>query len=481
MTNPRHYIDFKLYLTRTAEGACQVSVLPTPEVGESILPVVVSQPLDEDLRLFLAEKVPTLADLIQLGRQLADHLLPEGDIREMFAAVFKRVKADKEADMGVRLRLIIADHELKTWPWEYVYFDPQNGPPSLAGFLALDGRVSIIRHEPLNFPHPQVTPQDPTADIQNLRMVLVSAMPDNAPVLELDRELTNIKQALDNFNVDGVSLAVQEIKDATVRDLMRLEKGTYIFHFAGHGKDEVKEDQALADGTVKHEGTLLLLAEGTRKASHYRARQLAKDLDYAGVRLAVLGACQSGTRTARYPWDSVAGALTAEGIPAVLAMQYEVEDKAAIAFNEAFYTALAAGLSLDEALFLGRRATIVDLTSDPRPDAAVPLEWGVPVLYSRLPDGRLFPERIQRAGEAAEKIRKVINQSVDLVDTDGKVVGVRAGLVKSGFQLNQTLGTVKGQVTGAIIGTVGEEATLEVNQEADTVSGDLTGAVFDEL
>ena len=99
----------------------------------------------------------------------------------------------------------------------------------------------------------------------------------------------------------------------------------------------------------------------------------------------------------------------------------------------------------------------------------------------RLPDGRLFPERIQRAGEAAEKIRKVINQSVDLVDTDGKVVGVRAGLVKSGFQLNQTLGTVKGQVTGAIIGTVGEEATLEVNQEADTVSGDLTGAVFDEL
>ncbi len=38
----RQYIDFKLYLTRTPDGTgCQVTLLPTPEVGETIMPVIV--------------------------------------------------------------------------------------------------------------------------------------------------------------------------------------------------------------------------------------------------------------------------------------------------------------------------------------------------------------------------------------------------------------------------------------------------------
>jgi hypothetical protein len=40
----RNYIDFKLYLTGAPDGkgACQVALLPTPEVGEAIVPVTVA-------------------------------------------------------------------------------------------------------------------------------------------------------------------------------------------------------------------------------------------------------------------------------------------------------------------------------------------------------------------------------------------------------------------------------------------------------
>jgi hypothetical protein len=43
-SKPRQYIDFKLHLTQLPDGkgACQVVLLPTPEVGESVAPVTMS-------------------------------------------------------------------------------------------------------------------------------------------------------------------------------------------------------------------------------------------------------------------------------------------------------------------------------------------------------------------------------------------------------------------------------------------------------
>ena len=108
----RDYIDFKIYLTAAPEGkgVCQVAVLPTPEVGEAIVPVIVG--IDNaprpDLLAQLASKSITLRDLAILGKQLAECLLPTGPARELFRDAYKRAGEDR----GVRLRLIIADHTL---------------------------------------------------------------------------------------------------------------------------------------------------------------------------------------------------------------------------------------------------------------------------------------------------------------------------------------------------------------------------------
>ena len=84
----RQYIDFKLYLTAAPDGrgACQVALLPTPEVGETITPVTApaeDAPPDDLLRQLANGKI-TLRNLASVGKKLADCLLPQDTIRERF-------------------------------------------------------------------------------------------------------------------------------------------------------------------------------------------------------------------------------------------------------------------------------------------------------------------------------------------------------------------------------------------------------------
>ena len=62
-------------------------------------------------------------------------------------------------------------------------------------------------------------------------------------------------------------------------------------------------------------------------------------------------------------------------------MQFEISDAAAIQFSTAFYEAVASGQPVDQAVALGRLAICSEVSD---------LEWATPVLYLRLPDGRIF-------------------------------------------------------------------------------------------
>lgn len=477
----RAYIDFKLYLTTSPDGKgmCQIALLPTSEVGETVAPVTVpigEQP-PEDLLALLAGKQITLRDLIALGKTLANCLIPDGVIRERFRYAFDRAGPEG----GVRLRLIIADHALKQWPWEYAYLNLTDGPDSMVGFLALSPRVSIVRHEPLPHPHPRLP--EGGDDLKALRLAIAAAAPKGQSPLRLDQEVADIQQAVQGMEVDGVRITPAPVlMDATPDDLRRLPQPTHVFHFAGHGISGERRDRTRRGGFQRPDGALLLVKDKvTQEEVRMRAGDLAAILQRCGVRLAVLGACHSAARDARYPWDGVAGALTAAEIPTVIAMQYEVNDDEAIAFGEAFYGALAAGLSLDEATYVGRSAMLMETTTTDQTEVPVTVEWGVPVLYSRLPEGVLFPERMERAGPTAEAFRRVIDQNVERITKAGKVVGVRAKRVGGGFRVSQKVVTVEGELVGADLGTVEDGAEVAVDQDLGTVSGTATGVTLDEI
>lgn len=490
-TKPRPYIDFKLYLTRPVWGmaACQVALLPTPEVGETVSPVTV--PLEEsppsDSLQLLAAKMGTFSKMVALGKKLANCLLPEGVIRERFRAAYDRAGIDG----GVRLRLIIADPELKAWPWEYAFLDLVGGGESrsMLGFLALNPRISMVRHEPLPFPHPMR--EKTTEDLTDIRMAFASALPKGQPLLHLDRDLDVIQDSLKDFDVEGVRFTLEPvITDATPDDLaMRLPRITHVFHFSGHG---VPQTDGSAIGPHGEAALLLVSDKKSKKEARMNASDLAAIVQNAGVRLVVLGACYSGRRAGedeslkkRYPWDGIASALAAREIPAIVAMQYEVIDVSAKVFSRAFYFALASGLSLDEAMSAGRRAMLRETSTNPDLETIVNVEWGVPVLYSRLADGQLFPERMKRAGESAEKFRAAIKQEV----TDsikGKMTGAEALRINSGIiTVEHKIDEVGegGEVVGIKAKEIGEGAEISIDEKVESVQkgGEVVGLRLGKL
>ena len=476
------YIDFKLLLTRppSGEGGCQVNLLPTPEVGETIAPVIVSAEAGPSAELLpqLAQKSITLRQLATLGKGLANWLLPEGTIRERFKYAYDRAGTDG----GVRLRVIIADQGLKQWPWEYVYLSLLDGPDSMEGFLALNERISLVRHEPLPYPHP--TPAEAPDDLSELRMVVAAASPDVKDLglqpLEVQKEIEIIRQSVAGFDLKGVKINAEPmlVNVTQVQLADALLRKAYVFHFAGHGVPRVERDDLTRDAAKEAIYLLLADEDSSAKAAYLSATDLARMLQAANTRLAVLGACYSGKRNERYPWDGVAGALAAAGIPASITMQYEVIDTHAIAFSRAFYAALGLGLSLDEAVWSGRVA-MLRTTGD---DAGVNVEWGVPVLYSRLSDGEVFPERMAQATASAEVFRKVFSQTVEGIQK-GKMTGVEVELIKNGVKVVQKIKEAQGEVTGIRTAIAEAGANIVVEQVFESVGPDATvvGGVFEEL
>jgi len=63
-------------------------------------------------------------------------------------------------------------------------------------------------------------------------------------------------------------------------------------------------------------------------------------------------------------------------------MQFEISDEAAIVFAGGFYESLTAGMPVDASLGAARLAMLAERSDD--------IEWGTPVLFMRVPDGRIF-------------------------------------------------------------------------------------------
>jgi formylglycine-generating enzyme required for sulfatase activity len=114
--------------------------------------------------------------------------------------------------------------------------------------------------------------------------------------------------------------------------------------------------------------------------------------DHRSLRLALLNACEGARGSERDVFSSTATILVRRGIPAVLAMQYEVTDRAAIEVARAFYEALADGWSVDAAVAEARKAVSLAVANT--------VEWGTPVLCMRSPDGLLFNVQEREATDA---------------------------------------------------------------------------------
>jgi CHAT domain len=212
----------------------------------------------------------------------------------------------------------------------------------------------------------------PMGVVPPIKVLVMISSPHDFPRLDVEGEWMRLREALADLEQRSL-LVLERLEEATLMALQRrLRRGPFhVFHFIGHGGF----DQQAQDGQ-------LMLEDGRGRGRLVSGRYLGMLLhDLRSLRLAVLNACE-GARTSRT--DTFAGtaqSLTQEGIPAVIAMQFEITDEAAITFAHEFYQAVADGYPVDAALAEARKAIFAQGND---------VEWGTPVLYLRSPNGQIF-------------------------------------------------------------------------------------------
>ena len=152
-----------------------------------------------------------------------------------------------------------------------------------------------------------------------------------------------------------------------------------MLHYIGH-----------SDFTAEGKGVLYLEDDHGRKAE-FEARDLATLLgDQQSLRLVVLNSCEGARTTLTDPYAGVATTLVQLGVPAVVAMQFEISDRAAIVFATELYTSLIGRqFPIDAAVAEARKAIYTDL----RPT----VEWATPVLFMGDVDVELFHFEVEAA------------------------------------------------------------------------------------
>src|ERR1017187_5967912 len=295
----------------------------------------------------------------EFGRQLFEFLFP-ARVREHWRTFCGQVAHD---DAPIQLRLRIRPPELAALPWEFLY-DPDRDE-----YLALN--TSLVRY-------PEVLePVRPLAVTAPLRILAMVSRPSQLDSLNVEQEKLRLTEAVAGMQDAGL-LQLSWVPGQTWQDLRHaLDQDRWnIFHFIGHGAFDAVSGKgflALADedgGVHRLAASDLKLLLGGHRSS---------------LRLAVLNACDGARASTSDLFSSTAAALTRSGVPAVVAMQYEISDQAAIAFARGLYGAVASRLPVDQAVTRGRQEIKLTFRNT--------LEWATPVLHLHSADADLFDLR----------------------------------------------------------------------------------------
>jgi conflict system STAND superfamily ATPase/CHAT domain-containing protein len=297
------------------------------------------------------------ADIQALGAELFEALF-RGQVRALLGASQRQAEGRHE---GLRIRLRLDAPDLAALPWEFLY-DGDRGD-----YLTLAASTPLVRYVA------REAPAEPLRVRPPLRILGVVASPTGLKPLNVDRERQRLELALEGARGRG-AVELVWLGGQTARYLQAaLRQGPWhILHFIGHG----------GFNPEKGEG-LIVLADDEGGPHVVYATNLARLVaDHDPMRVVVLNACDGARANEVDLFSSTAALLVKQGTPAVVAMQFEITDDAAIEFSRSFYEALADGYAVDTSLGEARKGMALHLGDS--------LEWGTPVLYTHAADGVLF-------------------------------------------------------------------------------------------
>ncbi len=451
----KNYLDFDLLIERSEEGyTARVLDSPAGQASSHFGPPF----SDLELEVFVLRvgrtrrgvrrlESPEMEEARKMGGQLFDAVFGE----EMRSCLRRSLDTANRQGVGLRLRLRLDAPELADWPWEYLY------DPTLDRFFSLSTKTPLLRY--LDLPEP-VQPWEVEPP---LRVLVMISSPRDYPALDVEREWSKLKEAVSDLERRG-KLVLERLGEATLTALQRqLRRGEYhVFHFVGHGAF----DERAQDG-------VLLLEDEENRGRPVSGRYLGTLLhDHESLRLAILNSCEGARTSHSDPFAGSAQSLVQQGIPAIIAMQFEITDGAAITLAHEFYAALADDYPVDAALAEARKA-IFARGND--------VEWGTPVLYLRAPDGQIFdvePASAEERRQAPVAARTMVpeerarpRQRFPSIPANWRRIGIPVALVVlllvCGYAAIKLFGPgVDGQPTPTVMGSATPVA--RVSEPADT-------------
>lgn len=396
------FVDFAIRAWRTDPQHIEVIAHSTP-VGGMRHPVSLRQPRirPADVEIGFSHSLDRAAEV---GRDLTRVLLPE----PIYGLLLESLRwAAERPDIGLRLRLCL-DDELIDLPWECLYRQELAGPAVPAGFFLADGDVSLVREPPI-----LPLPAGSSDHVQ--RLLFLGTLfddphtPDQWQVREEFRLLGERTAAL----ASRVAFDFVATTDSAEVEA-RLATPIDIFHYAGHV--EADNDDAHFLQCARFDGVVEFAEASPQPAPWTRARVLAPRLKAAGTRLAVFNACNSGS------WNFVRPFMQA-ALPTFIGVQGSVSNAAALVFSAELYGALAAGLSVDEAVTQARLAVLelalqdpADMPADRRRVQISANDWLRFMIYMPTGDAVLFP-RPERGSEQGQARRRRSGQLETLYAT----------------------------------------------------------------
>lgn len=250
-----------------------------------------------------------------------------------------------------RILLVSTDDTIESVPWEYAY--GLYGAEDVETFLVL--ACHVVRGLPSDL---RIEP--PKMD-GGLHIVAIPSNPleQDLPPLDIDAEWMRLKEIIQDV---PSAISLERARPPTIELVRRLvaNQRNRVMHFMGHGG--------------QHEtGALLCFEKENGELHPVTAREFVMRVR-GSVFLVTLNACISATPGPTY-FSNLAAALVRQKTPYALGMRLSIHDDDARTFSRTFYSELANGVSVEEALFQAR----LTLANSPH-------SWviGVPVLYTAL-------------------------------------------------------------------------------------------------
>lgn len=376
----RTYHDFDVELVRDGEEWSARVRAPSGEAQASFAMPLTTQEMRllgltvaRGRRTTRSVQAGEVEEVKAYGQRLFEALF-SGEVLDRYRESLDGIRGDPASGLRVRLRLTEAP-ELAPVPWEYLY------DRGLNRFLALDDETPIVRYLDLPLPSGPLRVEPP------LRILVMISSPEDVPDLDVDEEWGRLNAALGDLIRDG-AVVLERLERASLSTLRWRLKGAdyHVFHFIGHGGVDAVTQRGV-----------LVLEDDDGRSDVVEAETIAGVLSAEKtLRLALLNACEGGRASGGDVFAGTAQTLVQQNVPAVVAMQFEITDEAAITLTHDFYKALSFGDPVDAALTEARRGLRYVKRNE--------LEWGTPVLYMRSADGKLFDVHGARRPPAPEEL-----------------------------------------------------------------------------